>query len=871
MSLVSRIFGDPNAKYIQSLQSKVETINGLEPKFQGLSDEQLKAATLAFKDRLAKGESLDDLLSEAFAAVREASRRTSAKRHFDVQLIGGMVLHAGKIAEMRTGEGKTLVATLPAYLNALVGEGVHIVTVNDYLSRRDAVWMGQIYHALGLSVACINHESAYEYDPSHQSRETDEERDVEGGFKVIHEFLRPVERREAYAADITYGTNNEFGFDYLRDNLVLSKELMVQRPHAFAIVDEVDSILIDEARTPLIISAPDVESTKLYETFSRIVPALNPETDYVTDEKLRTVAITESGIEKVERQLGMGNIYNEGGVKYVHHLEQALRAQVFFRRDKDYVVKDGEIIIVDEFTGRLMPGRRWSEGLHQAVEAKEGVKIEKESRTLATITFQNYFRLYKKLSGMTGTASTSAEEFHKVYNLDVVNVPTHRPMIRVDHPDRIYKTEIGKFKAIIREIKERNTKGQPILVGTASIEKNEVLAAMLERDGIKHNVLNAKNHEKEAEIIAQAGRAGGVTIATNMAGRGVDIILGGNPPDETEAARIRDVGGLHVIGTERHEARRIDDQLRGRAGRQGDQGSSQFFISTDDELVRVFGGDRLRNVMETLGIGEDDVIENRFVSNAIQQAQTRVEGHHFDIRKYVLEYDNVMNKQRESIYSLRKKALEADSVKDTVAEYVHDHAEGLIQAHLLTEDDEKKELAEALKSFAPFHDANLFKIITTDDISRQAHEELDRLYAEKEIQVGIEQMRQLEKMVLLRTIDELWIDHIDQMEYLRDSVRLRAYGQRDPLIEYKLEGQRLFDQLVQSIKSQVANLIFKVEMVKSDDRAQHILEHGPLNISAPEIATHQETIHVDSQGKKIGRNDPCWCGSGKKFKKCHGK
>ncbi|MDP2647657.1 MAG: preprotein translocase subunit SecA, partial [Candidatus Yanofskybacteria bacterium] len=690
MSFISKIFGDANARIINAFRPTVDRINGLEKELESLSSEALRAKTGEFKKRLAQSEPLDGLLPEAFAAVREASKRVSGKRHFDVQLIGGIVLHEGKISEMKTGEGKTLVATLPAYLNALTDKGVHIVTVNDYLSRRDAVWMGQIYDALGLRVGCLNHDSAYLYDTAHKNAEADQERDLEGGFKVMHEFLRPVSRKEAYDADITYGTNNEFGFDYLRDNLVYHPSQLVQRngSHNFAIVDEVDSILIDEARTPLIISAPDAESTKLYGTFARIVPHLT-EQDYVIDEKLKTVSIAETGIEKVEKQLGIDNIYNEGGVRYVHHLEQALRAHVLFKRDKDYVVKDGEVIIVDEFTGRLMPGRRWSEGLHQAIEAKEGVKVEQESKTLGTITFQNYFRMYQKLAGMTGTARSSAEEFHKVYKLDVIDVPTNKPMVRADVPDRIYKNEAGKFRAVVKEIKERNEKGQPVLIGTVSIEKNETLSSMLEREGIQHTVLNAKNHEREGEIIAQAGRSGGVTVATNMAGRGVDIMLGGQAPSkfkiqnlkfkineadsdlteeykewEKEYQRVRGSGGLHVIGTERHEARRIDDQLRGRAGRQGDPGSSQFFVSTDDELVRVFGGDRLKNIMERLGVGEDDVIENKFISNAIQQAQAKIEGHNFDMRKYVLEYDDVVNKHREAIYRLRRSALDSKNNRD---------------------------------------------------------------------------------------------------------------------------------------------------------------------------------------------------------------
>ena len=825
MSFISTIFGDANARYIKSLKPIIEKINSLETDFEKLSDAELKAKSAEFRERLTPGEPLDDILPEAFAAVREAARRTLSQRHFDVQLMGGIVLHRGKIAEMKTGEGKTLVATLPAYLNALEGKGVHIISVNDYLVRRDTAWMGQIYDALGLSVGCINHDASFLYDSSHVSKTEDKERDNEGGFKVVHEFLRPVSRKEAYNADITYGTNNEYGFDYLRDNMAYGPEQMSQREHHFAVVDEVDSILIDEARTPLIISAPDEDSGKLYETFSKIVPRLSEGDDYTVDEKLKAVSITESGIEKVEKILGISNIYEEGGVRHVHHLEQALKAQVLFKRDKDYVVKDGEVMIVDEFTGRLMPGRRWSEGLHQAVEAKEGVKIQKESRTLATFTFQNYFRMYGKLSGMTGTARTSAEEFHKVYNLDVVSVPTNKPMARKDTPDRIYKTEAGKFKAIAREIKERHQNGQPVLVGTVSIERNELLSAMLNREGVPHNVLNAKNHEREAEIISQAGRPGAVTVATNMAGRGVDIILGGNPPESDSQSKSREAGGLHVMGTERHEARRIDDQLRGRAGRQGDPGSSNFYVSMEDELVRVFGGDRLKNLMDRLGVGEDDVIENRFVSSAIEQAQSKIEGHNFDIRKYVLEYDDVMNKHRDAVYRVRKEILFADNNKTLILDWISSHVEN-------------------------------------------AEEQYDK----KEQETGPDMMRQLEKFVLLRVIDQLWLDHIESMEHLRDAVRLRAYGQRDPLIEYKIEAQGMFKVLMETMKAQVANLIFKAELTRRPERPKNIQESRP-DVSGESGHKHHEVInepaHRDGE-MKVGRNDLCPCGSGKKFKKCHG-
>ena len=881
MPFLSKIFGDANARYIKSLQPIVDRTNSLEKDFEKLSDTRLKEKTAEFKKRLADGESLDDILPEAFTSVREASKRTLGQRHFDVQLMGGIILHLGNISEMKTGEGKTLVATLAAYLNALSGGGVHVVTVNDYLSRRDATWMGQIYNALGLTTGCIGHDSSYLYDASHTDRGDDKERDVEGSFKIVHEFLRPVERREAYLADITYGTNNEFGFDYLRDNMAYSEPDMAQaQGHNFAIVDEVDSILIDEARTPLIISAPDEDSGKLYETFSKIVPRLVENEDYNVDEKLKAVSVTENGIEKVEKALGIKNIYDEGGTRHVHHMEQALKAQILFKRDKDYVVKNGEVIIVDEFTGRLMPGRRWSEGLHQAVEAKEGVKIEKESKTLATITFQNYFRLYKKLSGMTGTAQSSAEEFHKVYKLDSIVVPTNKPMIRKDLPDRIYKTEAGKLRAIVREIREVHETGQPVLVGTVSIKKNEMLSLMLEREGIPHNVLNAKQHEKEAEMHAQAGRPGAVTVATNMAGRGVDIILGGNPPEPELHGQAVKAGGLHVIGTERHEARRIDDQLRGRAGRQGDPGSSRFFVSVEDELVRVFGGDKLKNLMDRLGVGDDDVIENRFVSSAIAQAQSRIEGHNFDTRKYVLEYDDVMNKHRGAVYRLRKEVLLSENSKDIVSGYLQIQIKNLVDFHTQGQEHDWniEEMGESLKTMLPIDGdmhsqlLDMAKLGNKDELIGFIIKKVGELYEAREKEMDVENMRRLERLVLLRTIDELWMDHIEAMEYLRDSVRLRAYGQRDPLVEYKIEGQNMYNQLMVSIGAQVANLIFKVSFVEQPKKF-NIQEKRPDIIGDSKDHTHQPVInepaHRDEE-TKVGRNDPCPCGSGKKYKKCHG-
>ena len=887
MSFLAKIFGDANERYLKSARLLVEEISKLEPQFEKISNEEIKLQTAEFKKRINEGESLVQLLPEAFALAREAAKRTIKQRPYDVQLIGGMVLHQGKIAEMKTGEGKTLTATLPVYLNALAGQGVHVVTVNDYLSRRDTAWMGQVYDTLGLTVACLNHDTSYLYDSLHssdkrqaisdKSEELDKTRDELGSFKVVHEFLRPVTRREAYLADITYGTNNEFGFDYLRDNMVFNLEQKVQaKGHGFSIVDEVDSILIDEARTPLIISSPDSDSTKLYQQFSQIVPHLKENEDYNIDEKLKAVTITEHGIEKVEKQLGVGNIYEEGGVRYVHHLEQALRAQVLFKRDRDYVVKDGEVIIVDEFTGRLMPGRRWSDGLHQAVEAKEGVAVQKESRTMATITFQNYFRLYKKLAGMTGTAATSAEEFHKVYNLDVIMVPPNKSFQRKDMSDKIYKTEAGKFRAIVGEIKERNEKGQPVLVGTVSIEKNELLSKMLEREGIPHHVLNAKNHEREAEIIAQAGKFGAVTVATNMAGRGVDIILGGVPTDLQEAERVRQQGGLHVIGTERHEARRIDNQLRGRSGRQGDPGSSQFFVSTEDDLARVFGGDRLKNLMDRLGVGEDDVIENRFVSKAIEQAQAKIEGFHFDSRKYVLEYDDVMNRHRTAIYGLRNKILENQDNHKVFSEYFDWGISRLVEVHAqnVVGDWNTEEIAETIKVLTGSEESihsKLIELSKSNDLGALKNFLLDFVTKElekKEKELGTEQMRRLENLVLLRVIDEIWVDHLEAMEYLRESVRLRAYGQRDPLVEYKIEGQRMFEELLQNVKMQAVNLIFKVSFVQQPKTIN--IQEGRDNSLSQNSESEEKSTPV-SNDHNVGRNDPCPCGSGKKYKKCHGK
>ena len=808
MAILTKIFGDANQNYLKKLQPVVEKINNLEKTFEAFSDVELKAKTAELKEKIVRSRTsnnLDEVLLEAFALVREAAKRTLNQRHFDVQLLGGIALHEGKVAQMSTGEGKTLAATLPVCLNALEGKGVHIVTVNDYLAKRDTVWMGQIYYALGLSVGCIIHDTAFLYDPTANK---DKERDTVGGFKVIEDYLRPVSRKEAYAADITYGTNNEFGFDYLRDNMVYDLAQQVQRGHHFAIVDEVDSILIDEARTPLIISAPDQESSQWYQEFAKITPRLDSKTDYEIDEKMKAVTLTEGGVNKVEKILGMGNIYEEKGIKYVHHLEQSLRAEVLFKKDKDYVVKDGEVIIVDEFTGRLMPGRRWSGGLHQAIEAKEGVRVQPESLTLASITFQNYFRMYQKIAGMTGTATTSAEEFDKVYHLDVVIIPTNKPMIRHDLPDGVYKTQDGKLQALVREIKERYQKKQPVLVGTTSIEKNEYLGKLLEREGVPHQILNAKHHEQEGQIIAQAGKLGQVTIATNMAGRGVDIILGGNPQNKEEAERVIQLGGLHIIGTERHEARRIDNQLRGRAGRQGDPGSSQFFLSLEDDIMRIFGGDRIKSLMGLLKVPDDEPIENRMISGAIEQAQSKIEGMNFDLRKHILEYDDVMNKHREVIYKKRKQFLEIRNWKLEIRNW--------------TKGDEEK---TALQK------------------------------KEEELKDNFDQVA---KFIALRTLDMFWMNHLEEMEILRDSVRLRAYGQQDPLVEYKSEGHRMFQRLLIAIESNIASTILKASLKPQSNQS----ENSSRTISA--------------KGGP-GRNDPCPCGAkhpdGRpiKYKHCHGK
>ena len=823
----STLFGDQNTRFLRVYTPMVKRINDLEKDFENLTDDALKAKTTAYQERLKKGELLENILPEAFATVREATKRTLKQRHFDVQLIGGMVLHYGNIAEMKTGEGKTLVATLPAYLNALSGKGVHVVTVNDYLARRDTVWMGQIFSFLGLSVGVINNAGSYLYDPAHIER--DLERDTIGSFKVLYEFLRPCAREDAYRADVTYGTNSEFGFDYLRDNTALDALTLRQREHAYAIVDEIDSILIDEARTPLIISMPSTDSENLYVVFKNIVENFVEGTDYEVDEKFKSVTLKDPGIEKAERALGIENIYTDKGIKYVHHLETAARAKALFIRDKEYVVREGEVIIVDEFTGRLQPGRRWSEGLHQAVEAKEGVTIQKESRTAASITYQNYFRLYKKLSGMTGTALTSAEEFYKVYGLETIGIPTNQPVARLDLNDLIFQTEQGKFQALATLVKEKNKTGQPVLIGTVSIEKNEMLSAYLAKEGIPHEILNAKNHENEGEIIAQAGRKAKVTVATNMAGRGVDIKLGGNPATQEQYEEVKRLGGLHVIGTERHEARRIDNQLRGRSGRQGDPGSTQFFVSLEDSLMRVFARDSIKKLMGRFGIPEDQPIENRLITRSLEAAQTKIEGLHFDARKRILEYDDVLNQQRTSIYSRRRKIL------------------------IGTNDDVVAVLEELAGS-----DEGLTTVIK------------DR----KEL-LGEQDFYLVARRLFLQVTDMHWMEHLEVMDYMRSSVNLRAYGQRDPLVEYKKEGLRLFKEMQEAINEEIRTLVPHIgagAFAKEEERikkaqARAVFLGGGMD-AAPQPP--QAVKHTTPSGEKLGRNDPCYCGSGKKYKKCHG-
>ncbi len=828
---LDKIFGNQNDKEIKKVSKIVEKINALEPDMKKLTDEELQQKTEEFKERLSKGETLDDLMVEAYAVVREASVRVLNMRHFDVQLIGGIILHQGRIAEMKTGEGKTLVATLPLYLNALSGKGTHLVTVNDYLATYQSQWMGKLYNFLGMSVGLIVH------------------------------GLEAEDKQKAYGADITYGTNNEYGFDYLRDNMVIYKDQMVQRDLNFAIVDEVDSILIDEARTPLIISGVGEKSTQLYFVADTFVKGLKNETDFTIDEKAHTVILTEEGVERAERFFNLENLADSNNMEIQHHINQALKARNLMRRDIDYVVKDGQILIVDEFTGRLMLGRRYSDGLHQAIEAKEGVKVERESQTLATITFQNYFRMYNKLAGMTGTAKTEEDEFRTIYNLDVVEIPTNKPMIREDNPDAVYKNKKGKFNAVVEEIVRLHAKGQPVLVGTISVETSEMLSDMLKRRGVPHEVLNAKYHEKEAQIVAQAGQRGTVTISTNMAGRGTDIVLGEG---------VKELGGLHILGTERHESRRIDNQLRGRAGRQGDEGSSRFFISLEDDLMRLFGAERIMKLVETLGMEEDMTIEHALLSKSIENAQKKVEGRNFDIRKHVLQYDNVMNKQRTVVYSQRRQVLLGENIRDTIMEMIAEIVESAVDTYTVgSEFAEEWDLKGLIEYLHPiFLPKNAFGMGELLKLTREELKELMtgkavEIYEYKESQIDVEVMRELERVALLRSVDTKWIDHIDAMDQLREGISLRAYGQQDPVQAYQVEGYDMFVELIKNIKEDTVRFIYNINTANLPKREQ---------VAEPVVTNHEEGVKKPIvKEDKIGRNDTCPCGSGKKYKKCCGQ
>ncbi|MDH3975873.1 MAG: preprotein translocase subunit SecA [Deltaproteobacteria bacterium] len=871
--ILKKVVGSKNDRTLKKMQPLVNSINALEDKMKALSDEELKALTPAFKERVEKGESLDSLLPEAFAAIREASVRVLGMRHFDVQLVGGIVLHGGSIAEMKTGEGKTLMATLPVYLNGLSGKGVHVVTVNDYLARRDAQWMGKLYTFMGLNVGNILHGM-----------------DDEG-------------RKRSYACDITYGTNNEYGFDYLRDNMKFEIEDYVQRDLNFAIVDEVDSILIDEARTPLIISGPTEQSTDKYYHIDKVIPGLRKDEHYSIDEKAKSSVLTEEGINKVEKALGMENLYHPQNIETLHHVSQALKAHTLFKRDVDYVVRDNEVMIVDEFTGRLMPGRRYSDGLHQALEAKEGVKIENENQTLASITFQNYFRMYNKLSGMTGTAETEVEEFSKIYSLDVVVVPTNKPMARKNLNDVIYKTEREKFNAVMEEIRELNEKGQPVLVGTISIEKSEHLSELLKKNGIKHNVLNAKNHAGEAMIVAQAGRKGSVTLSTNMAGRGTDIVLGGNPEflaadqvSDKESEEYRQVfekmtaqcqaekeevlaaGGLHILGTERHESRRIDNQLRGRSGRQGDPGSSRFFLSLEDDLLRIFGSERISMIMNKLGMEEGEPIEHGLISRAIENAQKKVEGHNFDIRKHLLEYDDVMNQQRSVIYGRRRELLKGEDIKDSITDIIVESVDETFNAYVdeRTPSDEwdinalKESFKEQFRIIIDVPESLLVKD-KIEELRQSILDQVKKAYERKEEEIGEPLMRHIEKVLMLQTIDTLWKEHLLAMDYLKEGIGLRGYGQKDPKQEYKREGYQMFMDMMGRVYYDVIQKLFAVQIAREED-ASFLEEREEQKMFLGRGGGEpRERETVRREGDKVGRNDPCPCGSGKKYKKCCGR
>ena len=886
LGVLTKIIGTKNDREIKKLWQDVEKVNSHESLLSSLDDDSLKAKTGELRNRLEAGEGVDDILHYAFAVVREVSRRVLNMRHFDVQLIGGVVLHSGKISEMKTGEGKTLVATLPVYLNALDGKGVHIVTVNDYLAKRDAQWMGPVYDFLGMSIGVVQHDNSFIYDPSYHSSD-----------RSLN-FLRPAERKEAYMADITYGTNNEFGFDYLRDNMRYDLKDYVQRDFNYAIVDEVDSILIDEARTPLIISGPSEESTDKYYQIDKIVPKLKKDVDYTIDEKAKSAMLTDDGNVKVENLLGIGNLYDPANMELVHHVNQALRAHALFKGDVDYIVKDNEVVIVDEFTGRLMPGRRWSDGLHQAIEAKEGVKIASENQTLATITFQNFFRMYKKLAGMTGTADTEAPEFAKIYNLDVLVIPTNKELIRPDYPDVIYKSVKAKFNAIADEITDCHKRGQPVLVGTISIEKSETLSSMLKKNKTPHSVLNAKYHQKEAEIITQAGRSGAITIATNMAGRGTDIVLGGNveglandmfekKKDYTEEdykdvlekaedickkdrEQVIEAGGLHIIGTERHEARRIDNQLRGRSGRQGDPGSSRFYLSLEDDLMRIFGSDRISSLMGKLGMDESQPIEHKWVTKAIENSQKRVEGHNFDIRKHLLEYDDVMNKQRLEIYSFRREILTGETLRDRVLDMAEDHIDGLLSIYCPEgkhpEEWDHKGLKDAL--YGQFSVSCETGNMDFEELRKVLMDKIKEAYDAKEREIGTEALRYLEKMIMLQVVDSQWKDHLLSMDHLKEGIGLRGYGQRDPLVEYKKEAFDAFADVSDRLSSEVVGRLFKIQVARESDMEER-LAFKPANMQYSRGKGDSASQPV-VRNKKIGRNDPCICGSGKKYKKCCG-
>ena len=875
VSFLGKIFTNGNDRELKKLWPIVDEINDLEAGVQALDDDQLRAKTDEFRARFEEGESLDDLLPEAFAVVREAIRRRLSQRAFDVQLLGAIVLHEGKIAELKTGEGKTLVAAVAMYLNALEGRGVHLVTVNDYLAKRDAQWYGRVLAWLGIHVGVLQHDASFLVSAGPVSEESGAE------------YMTPCSRREAYVADITYGTNHEFGFDYLRDNMATDRSLQVQRERRFAIVDEVDNILIDEARTPLIISGQAQEDVSIYPRFAALVPRLQRDVDYAVDEKLRAVSLTESGIEKIEKALKIDNIYAPENFRLTRYMEAALKANILYHRDRDYVVRDGEIVIVDDFTGRLMFGRRWSDGLHQAVEAKEGVKVQQESITYATITLQNYFRMYDKLAGMTGTAVTEAEEFDKIYKLDVVVIPPNRTMVRDDEDDLVYRTLKGKFNSVADEVEQVHASGRPVLVGTVSIENSEYLSDLLKRRGIEHQVLNAKFHEKEATIVAEAGRLGAVTIATNMAGRGTDIILGGNPENrdprewEEEHNKVVELGGLHIIGTERHESRRIDNQLRGRAGRQGDPGSSRFFVSFEDDLMRRFAPDWLPGMLQKLGMNEEVPIESGWVTKALENAQTKVEGHNFDIRKHGVDYDDVMNVHRDVIYKERTKVLEGADMRENVFSMVEEELKELIHAHLPGRNEDLWDLElllEEVRAICPLPNditAEALRMRSAEEIEALILDEAEAAYDLKEEQIGPENMRLLERLLMLQIIDRLWVEHLTAMDEMRQGIGLQAYGQQDPLVAYKREAHDMWNQLLANIRHQIARAIYHVALATPEPvqarapvaaaaggaRPQTLKENRPDQAAVPGTKVN---------GKKIGRNDPCWCGSGKKFKRCHG-